>query len=134
MKLTHICIITGNIEKMKNFYLKLFGVEPEVDLEKYVEFNYGGAKMSLFDEKEHNSLAPNSAVPMANRSVMIEFEVENVEAEYQRMQREEFDIVKGITVQPWGNCSIYIRDCDGNLVNLYSKVKPCEERENVQQL
>jgi len=30
--------------------------------------------------------------------------------------------VKAPSTQPWGNRSIYLRDPDGNLVNLYTRV------------
>jgi len=36
--------------------------------------------------------------------------------------------VKTPSAQPWGNRSIYLRDTDGNLVNLYTRVPAEKEK------
>ncbi len=55
-------------------------------------------------------------------SVMFEFEVDDVDAEYERLRGYGVEWVKLPTTQPWGNRSIYFRDPDGNLVNFYARV------------
>jgi len=61
----------------------------------------------------------------ANQSVMLEFQVPEVDQEYARLKRLnlEIDWVMPPTTFPWGNRSIYFRDPEGNMVNLYSVVK-----------
>jgi uncharacterized glyoxalase superfamily protein PhnB len=71
----------------------------------------------------HNELAPKSASPASNRSVILEFQVDDVDSEYERLRGVGFEWVKPPTTQPWGNRSIYFRDPDGNLVNFYTRVK-----------
>lgn len=63
----------------------------------------------------------DAMLPHANRSVFIEFEVEDVEAEFARLQPEAEDVVLAPTTMPWGNRSAIVRDPDGNVVNLFSK-------------
>ena len=58
----------------------------------------------------------------ANRSVILPFQVADVDSEYERLRRLEVDWVKPPTTQPWGNRSIYFRDPDGNLISFYSRV------------
>jgi uncharacterized glyoxalase superfamily protein PhnB len=56
----------------------------------------------------------------ANRSVILDFEVDNVDAEYERLQESVSDWVMPPKVMPWGARAIVFRDPDGNLVNMYS--------------
>ncbi len=51
---------------------------------------------------------------------MIEFQVEDVDAEYQRLTPLVDDWVQEPTTMPWGNRFILFRDPDDNLVNLYT--------------
>ena len=56
---------------------------------------------------------------------MLEFQVEDVDVEYERLRsiaQLEIEFVLQPTTLPWGNRSIYFRDPDGNLVNLFTRV------------
>lgn len=121
MELTHTSIITAQVEELKTFYKDVLCMAPSFESAKYVEFEIGKGKLSLFDQNEHDLLAYNSAEPKSNRSVMIEIHVEDVDREYERLVQRGIEFVKGPTTQEWGNRSIYFRDLDGNLINFYSK-------------
>ena len=53
-------------------------------------------------------------------SVIIEWQVDDVDAEYARLAPGTVDWVQTPTTMPWGNRSVLLRDPDGNLVNLYT--------------
>ncbi|MNN14362.1 Glyoxalase-like domain protein [compost metagenome] len=57
-----------------------------------------------------------------NRTVIIEFQVDDVEAEYMRLKSVVDNWVKEPTTMPWGNRSMLFRDPDGNLINLFQPV------------
>jgi uncharacterized glyoxalase superfamily protein PhnB len=61
----------------------------------------------------------------ANKSLMLEFEVADVDQEYARLKQSKLPIdwVMPPTTFPWGNRSIYFRDPEGNMINFYSVVK-----------
>jgi hypothetical protein len=60
-----------------------------------------------------------------NRSAIIEFMVENVEKEYERLANFlQPYLIQKPTIMPWGNQSLLFRDPDGNLVNLFTPVTP----------
>ena len=60
-----------------------------------------------------------------NRTAIIEFMVEDVDSEYQRLADSlQPYIVQVPTIMPWGNKSLLFRDPDGNLVNFFSPVSP----------
>lgn len=57
------------------------------------------------------------ARPAANKSVIIEFLVENVDEDYGRIKDLTSEIVQKPTTMPWGNRSMLFRDPDSNLIN-----------------
>ena len=63
-----------------------------------------------------------SARAADNHSVIIEFRVDDVDAEHARLQSLVENWVQEPTTMPWGNRSILFRDPDGNLVNLFTPV------------
>ena len=122
MKLTHSCIITENIERLREFYESVLQIEPQTYGDSYVEFPTGCGTLSLFSLAAHEELAPDSARSAANRSLELEFQVADADEEYERLQEMEVEWVKPPTTQAWGSRSIYFRDPDGNLINFYSRV------------
>ncbi|MNL65027.1 Glyoxalase-like domain protein [compost metagenome] len=65
------------------------------------------------------------ASPASNRSVILEFRVDNVDAHYDRLAAYLGEaLVQEPTTMPWGNRSLLFRDPDGNLVNFFTPVTP----------
>jgi catechol 2,3-dioxygenase-like lactoylglutathione lyase family enzyme len=64
----------------------------------------------------------DSARPADNHTIIIEFRVEDVDSEYERLKPLVNDWVQEPTTMPWGNRSIVFRDPDGNLVNFFTPV------------
>ncbi|MTI46303.1 VOC family protein [Sporosalibacterium faouarense] len=120
MKLTHSCIITEDVKKLSEFYENVLQIEAQLYGEDYAEFEVGNAKLAIFDLKSHESSAPNSAKPALNKSMILEFHVEDVDIEYARLNKMEINWVKSPTTQSWGNKSMYFRDLDGNMISFYS--------------
>lgn len=120
--LTHVCVITGNVARLRDFYAQVLQMAPTTDRPEYVEFAFNGSALSLYDANAFQEYAQDAALPGRNRSVMVEFRVDDVDAEYERLLRLQIDWVKPPSTQPWGNRSTYFRDPDGNLVNVYTRV------------
>ena len=125
VKFTHACVITQKMAAMRDFYQEVLQVEPKVYQEDYLEFPLEGAILSLYQQESLEKTVPGAMQAGRNQSVMLEFQVADVDQEYVRLQkaRPDLDWVMPPTTFPWGNRSIYFRDPEGNMVNLYSKVK-----------
>ena len=123
MNLTHCCIITDDVNQLTNFYEKILKLDAERHGDNYSEIAAGDTQLAIFDVFEQESLAPGTARVRSNESLLLEFNVEDLEAEYKRIKDMGIDIAKDITTQPWGNTSFYFRDPDGNLINFYTEAE-----------
>ena len=54
--------------------------------------------------------------------MIIEFQVDDVDKEYERLKTLVSEWVQGPTTMPWGNRSMLFHDPDRNLVNLFTPV------------
>ena len=108
---------------MRSFYQEVLQIEPRGE-GVYVEFPTDAGTLSLFSLEGQEKLAPGSMQVAANKTVILEFHVEDVDKEYERLKQMSIEWVKPPTTQQWGNRSIYFRDPDGNLLNLYTRVNP----------
>ena len=62
----------------------------------------------------------SAAHPADNHTVIIEFRVNDVDKEYEKLKNIIGEFVKEPTTMPWGNRSLLFRDPDGNLVNFFT--------------
>jgi uncharacterized glyoxalase superfamily protein PhnB len=76
-------------------------------------------------------LAPGSMTGAGSGNFTVEVEVDNVNTCCQRLLAQGVSIVKPPTTQPWGRRSVWVRDPEGNLVNLHQQVPAAEAPEKV---
>jgi catechol 2,3-dioxygenase-like lactoylglutathione lyase family enzyme len=123
-KLSYACVLTPQIERLARFYREILQAEPKWT-GPYAEFPTGKGIFSLWSVDAYAQIAGAAAVPNPGGGpVMLEFEIDDVDSEFKRLQHfAEFDIEFIIppTTLAWGNRSIYFRDPDGNLLNLFSR-------------
>lgn len=122
-KLVNTCLITKNVKRLAEFYERILELKSNRSGEDYAEFRTDVGVLAIFSAKAQGKYIPGSAEAAANRSVILEFRVADVDQQYQRLQGLVKTWVKSPTTQPWGTRSIYFRDPDGNLVDFYSASK-----------
>lgn len=120
--LINSCLITADVNRLAGFYAQVLGIEPHRDSRDYVEFRTPGGVLAIFAADAQQKYIPGSAQAGENHSLILEFEVGNVDAEYARLHGLVKTWIKGPTTQPWGTRSIYFRDPDGNLVDFFTVV------------
>ena len=123
MDLVQARIVTDDVEAMAGFYARLLGVTAALN-EYYVEVPAGAASIGFskrrFTECDE-SAAGLSPVDQSPVSVMLDFEVPDVDAEFGRIDCLGVDWVTRPTTQPWGNRSMVLRDPAGVLINVFSR-------------
>ena len=122
-KLMHTCLITNNVNQLIQFYEPILELKAQKSGEDYAEFHTGVGVLAIFSAGAQEKYIPGSAEPARNKSVILEFQVADLDKEYVRLQSLVQTWVKPPTTQPWGTRSIYFRDPDGNLVDFYTPPK-----------
>ena len=118
-KLMHTCLITNNLNQLIQFYEPILALKAQKSGEDYAEFRTDAGVLAIFSAAAQEKYIPGSAISASNKSMILEFQVADVDKEYARLQSLVKTWVKSPTTQPWGTRSIYFRDPDGNLVDFF---------------
>lgn len=122
MKLASTRIVTKDVPALARFYEDVTGVAP-VGNADFVEVRTSGSVLAICSERSVVKDNASAAVAGENRSMILEFEVEDVDAEQARLQPMIREWVLEPTTQAWGNRSMLFRDPEGNLINFYTPLK-----------
>jgi predicted enzyme related to lactoylglutathione lyase len=120
MDFVSIRLITADVPGLVAFYERLTGAHARWGNEVFAELTVGTATLAVAGVQTVPLFAPDAAEPRANRSVIVEFLVDDVDACYAGLRDAGAQFVNEPTTMPWGNRSLLLRDPDGNLVNLFS--------------
>jgi uncharacterized glyoxalase superfamily protein PhnB len=123
MKLALVTIVTVNLDQMRTFYQQVLRIEPQIYRGNYVEFTLEAGILALWRQSECEAFGITPVRGAANDSVLIEFEVEDIEREYARLKGLPMQWVQELTTQPWGHRAFYVRDPDGNVLNFHAAVE-----------
>ena len=121
MKFTGICLVTERVPALVQFYTKILGCQAEGD-DTHAEFEIGGLSMAIFTRQGMEEMAPGSMEGAGYGSFTIGIEVDDVDAQYERLKALGVTFVKLPATYPWGARSVWFRDLDWNIVDFYSKV------------
>ncbi|MBF0815059.1 VOC family protein [Microbacterium paludicola] len=120
MPFASIRIITDDVDRLAAFYERVTGQTAARPAPVFAQFTGPGATLAIASPATVAMLG-GAVGPSANRSVIVEFEVDDVDAEFARLEAELSDVVLPPSTMPWGNRSALFRDPDGNVVNLFSR-------------
>ncbi|MER7931316.1 MULTISPECIES: VOC family protein [unclassified Streptomyces] len=122
MEFVSIRIITADVARLVDFYERATGARAEWATEDFAELRTAGATLAIGGTRTVPLFAPGSARPADNRSVILEFLVDDVDRVHRNLADVVTDFVTEPTTMPWGNRSLLFRDPDGNLVNFFTPV------------
>ncbi|WP_242196456.1 MULTISPECIES: VOC family protein [unclassified Pseudomonas] len=118
MKFASVRIVTQQFEQLIRFYQNLSTIEPRHRADGFAEIDFEGVVLAISDERLVRLHNNGLAVAASNRSAILEFQVEEVEAILLRVSSTQ--VVMPVTIMPWGNTCALLQDPDGNLVNIFS--------------
>jgi predicted enzyme related to lactoylglutathione lyase len=122
MKFVSTRIITADVNRLVAFYEMVTEISARWGNELFAEIPTPVGALAIGSDKTVPLFGKGSAEPAANRSAIIEFIVDDVDAEYDRLRERLSEVVTEPTTMPWGNRALLFRDPDGNLVNLFTPV------------
>jgi predicted enzyme related to lactoylglutathione lyase len=122
MDFVSIRIITDDVERLAQFYEQVTSLSAARPAPVFAELSLPSGTLAIGHSQTTQLFGADSAHAADNHSVIIEFLVEDVDAEYERLKPLVEEWVTEPTQMPWGNRSVLFRDPDGNLVNLFTPV------------
>ena len=123
MKFASVRLVIHDFERLLAYYAKLSGIEAVRLAEEFAELRTDGAVLAISSERLIQQFNAGAAKAAANRSAIMEFQVDDVDSVCVRLSDAAVEFVMMPTIMPWGNRSMLLRDPDGNLVNVFSKPK-----------
>jgi catechol 2,3-dioxygenase-like lactoylglutathione lyase family enzyme len=120
MQLAATRIITDDVDTLVAFYERATGVAAARLHPLFAEVRTDTGTLAIASSATIPLLGENAAAPRANRSVILDLLVDDVDATYATLQGVVETFVNEPTDMPWGNRSLLFRDPDGNLVNVFT--------------
>ena len=116
MKLKNILIVVKDIDKAREFYHKLFGIDLVLDNDGNMILTEG---LVLQDEKIWKSFLDRDIVPKSN-SCELYFEEQDIESFVEKLNRlyPSIEYVNHLMTHSWGQRVIRFYDLDGNLIEV----------------
>jgi predicted enzyme related to lactoylglutathione lyase len=121
MKFASTRLIAADIKALVSFYEKVTGQKAEWLAPVFAEIVTPAATLAISGVETVALFKEGSAEPAANRTAIIEFRVDDVEAEFARL-KGEVEVVQEPKLMPWGNRAAQFRDPEGTLVGMYTPV------------
>ena len=120
MKLRNILIVVEDIEKSKQFYHDLFGLDVVLDNDGNMILTEG---LVLQDKKIWEAFLGKDIIPQSN-SCELYFEEKNIEAFVKRLEKlyPSIQYVNCLMTHSWGQKVVRFYDLDGNLIEVGTPV------------
>ncbi|WP_440711348.1 VOC family protein [Herbiconiux sp. YIM B11900] len=126
MDFASIRIITDDVDRLAAFYELVTGLTAVRPAPVFAEIRTATGVLAIGSTTTVAMLGGRAPRPGRNDSVILEFLVSDVDAEFDRLRSAVTEVVLEPATMPWGNRSALIRDPDGNLVNLFSRPAPAD--------
>jgi len=104
-----ITLNVSNLEGSKKFYEEVLELDKKYEYSSYVGFECGGVEIGL---------RPRGSVEIGRDAASIQFLVEDVEEEYQKLVSKGVKFTAEPHDEPWGGRQVSFRDPDGNLLEI----------------
>lgn len=120
MKLKNVLIVVKDIEKSKQFYHNLFGLNMVLDSDGNMILTEG---LVLQEEKIWKSFLGKEIIPKSN-SCELYFEERDIEAFVQKLEKlyPSVQYVNKLMIHSWGQKVVRFYDLDGNLIEVGTPV------------
>jgi catechol 2,3-dioxygenase-like lactoylglutathione lyase family enzyme len=116
---------TSLIRESRDFYVNLFGFEITFEADWYVSLRLGGQELALLDFAHPTVPA---AYRKAAQGVLLNFEVEDVDAEWERLVvKEGLKPELDLRTEDFGQRHFIVADPNGLLIDIITNIPPSEE-------
>ena len=113
-----ICLITEDVQKLSEFYQTVLQTKADIN-NVHVEITVDGGGITIYSKSAaEEDMGFNFSKYHGTGMTKFTFYVEDVDAEYERLQSLKLSIefIAVPTTYPWGARAMHFRDLDGNIV------------------
>lgn len=118
MPFTGICLNTPDVLALARFYSAVFDAPVNGDA-THCELALPGLALAIFSTAGMETMAPGYAQNPGG-TVTLMFQVQDVDAECERVRGLGAQVILPPTTHPWGARSFWFRDPDGNIIDFYA--------------
>jgi lactoylglutathione lyase len=118
--LDYTILFARDLPAMRQFYAEVMRFEVYFEIaDHWIEFRVGGNILAL---AQPGLIVPDRAPPAGTASAQLAFRVrkEEVDAAEAALRADGVAIVSPATDQRWGHRTMFFRDPDGNLLEIYA--------------
>jgi len=116
-----VCLITERVPDLTAFYADLLDAKANGD-DRHASLDIGGMHVTFAHLSIMEEMAPGSLKGAGHGSFTLDIEVADVDAVFERVGEGSASVVKPPQSYPWGTRSLWLRDPDGNIANLFQRV------------
>ncbi|NUP28795.1 MAG: VOC family protein [Nocardia sp.] len=120
MQLAATRIFTDDLDALVTFYEKATGIGAARLHPMFAEIRTPTGTLAIAGSETARLLGNDVAEARANRSVALDFLVDDVDATYRALRHVVGTFVSEPADMPWGNRSLLVRDPDGTLLNFFT--------------
>ena len=121
MKFASVRLIAADMKAMVAFYEIVTGKTADWLAPQFAEIVTPAATLAIGGADTVVAFKEGSAEPGANRTAILEFMVDDVDAAFARL-RGKAEVVHEPKLLPWGNRSVQFRDPEGTIISLFMPV------------
>jgi uncharacterized glyoxalase superfamily protein PhnB len=118
MKFASTRLVAADIKAMARFYELVTGQPAEWLAPVFAEIVTPAATLAIGSVETVALFKDGSAEAAANRTAIVEFMVDDVDAEFERL-KDKVEVVHEPKMMPWGNRTAQFRDPEGTAVSLF---------------
>jgi lactoylglutathione lyase len=120
--LDYVVLFARDMPAMRRFYSETMGFELQRELmPEWVEYRIGSSLIAL---TQHGLMFHDQKTPAGALSAMLAFRVApgQVDACAAELKGKGYDLAAEPTDQAWGHRTMFVRDPDGNVVEIYADI------------
>ncbi len=120
-QLDYVVLLCDDIETMRAFYRDVMEMPLEADSDRWVEFRLGNCAIVL---RPRGRPYDGESAPRDSVAVQLAFKVEAREVDewYRDLVRKGAEIVEAPTDQSWAHRTLFFRDLEGTLLEIYAEI------------
>lgn len=118
---------TNDVEGTVAFYRNLFGFVPAFEADWYVHLTLPeqpSVNLAILDCSHESVPTHGRAVA---RGILLNFEMEDVDAEYQRIRGAGATVLLPLRDEPWGQRHFIVEGPDGVMIDVIKNIEPSKD-------